>query len=61
MHSLQVFSVVDRKVRVELFDTNGEDDVLINEVLVVEGLAERCQEPYESKVGLLSWQHSLSN
>lgn len=43
--------MVDRKVRVELFDTNGVDDVLINEVLVDEGLAEQCEEPYESRVG----------
>ena len=37
-------------LRVELFDTTGKDDILINEVLVREGFAERCDETFQSKV-----------
>ena len=37
-------------LRVDLYDTNTEYDILINEVLIDEGFAVKCEEPYQSKV-----------
>ena len=37
-------------LRVEMYDTNSEQDVLVNEVLVQEGHAVKCEEPYLSRV-----------
>ena len=47
---MQIYSQVDGALRVELFDTNETPDLLINEVLVSEGLAVACEEPYNSRV-----------
>lgn len=41
---------MDGVLRVELYDTNSEHDVLVNEVLVQEGYAVKCEEPYLSRV-----------
>ena len=39
-------------LRVDLYDTNTEYDILVNEVLIEEGFAVKCEEPYQSKVTL---------
>ena len=39
-------------LRVDLYDTNTECDILINDVLIDEGYAVKCEEPYQSKVTL---------
>ena len=39
-------------LRVDLYDTNTECDILINDVLIDEGFAVKCEEPYQSKVTL---------
>ena len=49
--TLQIYSKVNNVLRVELWNTNTEIDILINKVLVDEGYAVRCEEPYQSKVG----------
>ena len=48
--TLQIFSKVNNILRVDLYDTNTEYDILINEVLIDEGFAVKCEEPYQSKV-----------
>ena len=52
----QVYSQVGGVLRVELWDTMSEKDILINEALVQNGYALQCDEPYMSTVGaLLVW------
>ena len=41
-------------LRVELWDTNTEQDILMNKVLIDEGFAVHCEEHYQSKVKLCS-------
>ena len=36
----------------DLYDTTSQEDIFINEVLVKEGHAVHCEEPYPSKVSL---------
>ena len=45
-----MFSRVTDTLRVELYDRNRRDDVSINEIMVLEGYATKCEEPYLSKV-----------
>ena len=52
--TLQIFSKVNNILRVDLYDTNTEYDILVNEVLIDEGFAVKCEEPYQSKVTVLS-------
>ena len=47
---LQVYSRLKNTLRVELFDTTGENDVLINQSLVAAGYAIKSSEPYASRV-----------
>ena len=49
---MQVFSEVNGVLRVALYDTTGQDDILINRVLVEEGFAIKTPEPHQSKVSL---------
>ena len=44
-------------LRVELYDTHTEEDILINEVLVQEHHAMKCEEPYQSRVSELDHLH----
>ena len=37
-------------LRVELYDPSRSEDVSINEIMVLEGYATKCEEPYLSKV-----------
>ena len=37
-------------LRVELFDTNMATDLMINELMIQEGHAVKCEEPYQSRV-----------
>ena len=39
-------------LRVDLYDTTSHEDIFINELLVKEGHAVHCEEPYSSKVRL---------
>ena len=55
----QVYSRVADRLRVELFDTNPKHDVLINEVLVQEGYAIKCDEPYASRVSPVTRYHDV--
>ena len=48
----QVYSHVGNSLRVDLYDTTSQEDIFINEVLVKEGHAVHCEEPYPSKVSL---------
>ena len=48
--TLQIYSKVNSVLRVELWNTNTELDILINRVLVDEGYAVKCDEHYQSKV-----------
>ena len=50
--TLQIYSKVNNILRVDLYDTNTECDILINDVLIDEGFAVKCEEPYQSKVTL---------
>ncbi len=47
---MQVYSKMGNSLRVHLYDTSGDEPLLINKVLVREDLAENCDEPYPSKV-----------
>lgn len=49
---MQVYSEVKGTLRVEVYDTTGASDILVNEVLVKEGYAVRCEEPYQSRVSV---------
>ena len=53
--SLQIFSKVNNTLRVELCNMTVSPPVIINEQLVLEGFAAKCEEPYLSKVSL--WPH----
>ncbi|XP_064403082.1 ATP-dependent RNA helicase TDRD9-like [Halichondria panicea] len=46
---IQVYSRVGNSLRVDLYDTTSQEDIFINEVLVKEGHAVHCEEPYPSK------------
>ena len=48
--SCQVFSRVGDTLRVELYDMSRSEEISINEQLVLEGYAAKCEEPYLSKV-----------
>ena len=48
-----MYSQVGGVLRVELWDTMSEKDILINEALVQNGYALQCDEPYMSTVGAL--------
>ena len=48
-----MFSRVNDTLRVELYDRNRSGDVSINEQMVLEGFATKCEEPYLSKVIIL--------
>ena len=51
---------MEKALRVELFDTTDQtNNVLINALLVDEGFAVKCEEPYLSRV-TLNTRHSLS-
>ena len=50
LQHLQIYSKVNDTLRVELWNTNTENDILINKVLVDEKYAIRCEEHYQSKV-----------
>ena len=52
MHYTSALLWVHVILRVDLYDTNIEFDILINEVLIDEGFAVKCEEPYQSKVTL---------
>ena len=51
---LQVYSQVGGVLRVELWDTNSPEDVLVNKLLVEKGYALKCDEPYMSTVRVLT-------
>ena len=57
--TLQIYSKVNNILRVDLYDTNTECDILINDVLIDEGFAVKCEEPYQSKVTLTYLHVSL--
>ena len=52
---VQIFSQVQGTLRVALYDTSGVEDVMINNLLRMEGFAEAkvVEEPYQSRVSLL--------
>ena len=56
----QVYSHVGNSLRVDLYDTTSQEDIFINEVLVKEGHAVHCEEPYPSKVSLAIYMQLLA-
>ncbi len=56
----QVYSHVGNSLRVNLYDTTSQEDIFINEVLVKEGHAVHCEEPYPSKVSLAIYMQLLA-
>ena len=58
--SCQVFSQVHDTLRVELYDLSVDPLTSINELLVGEGYAAKCDEPYESKVSMASHRNTYT-